>query len=352
MHIPIGGPRFWRRLVSRWWNPTDRMQREWEQRAQADAFGYIGRGYAESDTLFWQSGRTDMERLVLDGIELAPGASALEIGCGVGRLLRPLAGRIATVHGVDIAPGMVTRGRQLLADVPNAHLHVTDGAFTMLPTASLDFVFSFVVFQHIPSKPAIIRYIRESARVLKPGGVFKFQVDGRARSAWRGADTWLGAWFRPGEIRAILAGCGFEVVDSWGEATQYYWLTARLSAPAPTAPVVYARAVHPTWRRAGLERLLARLHVTAPNAVNEITTGRRPLREFGRPFLKTQRQHGAAAFVQAAFHSILGRTADESGLRFYTSQLTRGASRAYIIDCLLSSAELREQVRDSAVTAP
>jgi SAM-dependent methyltransferase len=325
------------------------MQREWEQRAQADAFGYIGRGYAESDALFWQSGVTDVDELVLDGITLAPAAAALEIGCGVGRLLRPLAGRIAAVHGVDIAPGMISRGRRLLADLPNTHLHVTDGTFALLPAAALDFVFSFVVFQHIPSKPAIVRYIRETARVLKPGGIFKFQVDGRPRPFWRGADTWLGAWFRPGEIRGILAAAGFELVDSWGEATQYYWLTARLAAPAPTPPV-HARAHRPAWRKAELEQLLLRLHAGSPRVIDDITAGRRPLRECGGHFLKRHRHDAPGEFVQAAFHAVLGRPADESGLRFYTRQLAGGATRAYLLDCLLSSAELRGQVRGAHST--
>jgi len=80
MHLPIGGPRIWRRLVSRWWHPTARMQREWEQRAQSDAFGYIGRGYAETDALFWKSGETDLDDQILHGICLKPEAAALEIG--------------------------------------------------------------------------------------------------------------------------------------------------------------------------------------------------------------------------------------------------------------------------------
>ena len=126
MQLPIGGPRFWRRLVTRWWRPGQRMKREWEQRAQSDALGYIGRGYAENNELFWSSGETDLTQLIFDGITVDPKTSALEIGCGVGRLVRPLAQRVSQASGVDIAPGMITRGRELLSNLPNAQLHTTE----------------------------------------------------------------------------------------------------------------------------------------------------------------------------------------------------------------------------------
>lgn len=343
MRYPIGGPRFWRRLVSRWWRPDARMQREWEQRAQADAFGYIGRGYAEDDARFWSSGETDVARLLLDGLECAPGAAVLEIGCGVGRLLRPLAQRFATVHGVDIAPGMIARGRELLADRPNVRLHVTDGSLPMIAAASLDLVCSFVVFQHIPGKRAIRRYFRESARVLKPGGIFKFQVDGRERPFWRGADTWLGAWFSPAQMHAEMRRAGFEIVDSWGEATQYFWITARRAGPP--APDLQVRAGPPRWHEPGLTALLDRLACRRPDATAAIARGELYLRDCVRAFLRTHHRDLDGAFVAAAFQEVLGRTADADGLAFYQRQLAGGATRPYVIDCLLSSAELRAQVR-------
>ena len=48
----------------------------------------------------------------------------------------------------------------------------------MLGELRFDFTFSFVVFQHIPSKAMIENYVRETARVLRPGGLFKFQLQG------------------------------------------------------------------------------------------------------------------------------------------------------------------------------
>jgi hypothetical protein len=46
-----------------------------------------------------------------------------------------------------------------------------------------DFAFSTIVFQHIPSRDVIYNYVREVHRLLRPGALFKFQVQGRCHHA-------------------------------------------------------------------------------------------------------------------------------------------------------------------------
>lgn len=330
------------------------MEREWDERARTDAQGFIGRGYADSDATFWASGEPDLTRLILDGIRLDPRASALEIGCGLGRLLRPLAARSHRTIGMDIAVTMVEQGRRLLADLPNVEFHVTRGRFDAITEASLDFVYSFAVFQHIPSKRAIATYIAEAARTLKSGGVLRIQVDGRRRPLWRGTDTWLGVWYAPAEIRRVLESHGFTLLDTWGGQTQYYWLTAVRNAAPGRAATDLVQASRPAWNEPALAELLRRLgHPATPQQLREITSGHRDIRDFTGAFL---RMHAAdatpsATFVSAAFTAILNRAPDPQGLEFYTTQLSRGGSRAYLLDCLLSSAELRTAIRPSVITA-
>ena len=69
-----------------------------------------------------------------------------------------------------------------------------------LPDACFDLVFSYIVFQHIPSAAVIRSYVREAGRVLKPGGAFKFQVNGDQSAAYRAhvRDTWQGETFSRG----------------------------------------------------------------------------------------------------------------------------------------------------------
>ena len=70
--------------------------------------------------------------------------------------LIPFAGIFGEVHGVDVSGEMIARGRQLLAGVPNVHLHRNSGVdLLVLGDLRFDFAFSFIVFQHIPSQAII-----------------------------------------------------------------------------------------------------------------------------------------------------------------------------------------------------
>jgi hypothetical protein len=65
-----------------------------------------------------------------------------------------------------------------------------------------------------------------------------------------------------------------------------------------------------------------------------------------RHFLDENRRHSPEAFVTAAFQALFNRAPDADGLAFYTAELHRGGSRAYLLDCLLASAELRRALRE------
>lgn len=144
----------------------------WEQAASLDAI----RAIADQDTpeAFEVSGKTDASGLwaVLPNSE----AVVLEIGCGIGRVTQHLAGLYREVHGIDISSEMVKRGERRLAHLPNVHLHRGNG-YDLEPFAdeSFDLVFSGFTFQHMP-KTFAYNYFLETKRVLRPGGLFRFQV--------------------------------------------------------------------------------------------------------------------------------------------------------------------------------
>ena len=149
----------------------------------------------------------------------------LEIGCGAGRMTRALARIFGEVHGVDVSGEMVARGRELLTDVPNAHLHRNNGAdLQVLGDLRFDFAFSFIVFQHIPSQAIIENYIREVQRVLRPGSLFKFQVQGSSKVTATEEDTWLGAPISRSLAAELAERNGFEFMRGEGAGEQYFWL--------------------------------------------------------------------------------------------------------------------------------
>ena len=103
-------------------------------------------------------------------------AAAIDFGCGVGRLSRALAGRFERVYGVDAAPTMVARGRELNGDRPNLELLLNqEPRLPRFADGSISFVYTTLVLQHI-TYPESLRYLDELLRVLKPGGIAMFQT--------------------------------------------------------------------------------------------------------------------------------------------------------------------------------
>ena len=321
------------------------MRSDWDRRARENAQHFIACGHSESDEVFWGSGRRDLDQLILHDVELDSTARALEIGCGMGRILRPLSERIEKAFGVDISAEMIARARQALAGRGNVEVSVTHGRLGDFGDASLDFVYSFIVFQHIPTKKAVTRYLLEAARVLKGKGVFRFQVDGRPRPKTSAADTWLGVWYEPQELRRELARSGFSIADLWGEGTHYLWVTAiRESHPGrPDSRAVRLR--RRAWRREALEALLARMNLDPDAGVEEILSGRRSLRQMADHFLEENGRLEPEAFVRRAYGVFLGREADEDGLAFYSKEIASGIPPSSTVDCLLSSSELEDRLR-------
>ncbi|HEV8268230.1 MAG TPA: methyltransferase domain-containing protein, partial [Thermoanaerobaculia bacterium] len=285
---------------------AEKMRREWDARAVEDAKFYIATGYAGSDEEFRESGEADLDGAVLDGVVLSKEASALEIGCGVGRLLVPLASRIRQVHGVDISPAMIERSKAYTAGFANVSTRVTEGALTGVANASCDLVFSYIVFQHIPSVEPILAYAREAARVLAPGGVFRFQVDGRAwRWEGRPATTYDGVKFTPEAARALLSTTGFEIVDEWGADTHYHWITARRPFETPSPRV---RVVSRVFDEVVLVDLLGRCGVADPSkAASSVVSGAISLRRALAPVEEVGAGLGDEAFVRAVASRVFER---------------------------------------------
>ena len=97
------------------------------------------------------------------------GGTAMEVGCGAGRMTNALAETFETVVAVDVSPGMLDFARQHVAK-PNIEWLETDGQHLPASDNSIDHVFSCHVFQHLPSPNAVFAQFREIHRILRPGG--------------------------------------------------------------------------------------------------------------------------------------------------------------------------------------
>jgi len=210
----------------------EKMQREWDERARENARFYVNTEKQDwTDADFFQSGeRTVSEEILTDMINICQGKDpkqmrVLEIGCGAGRVTRALARIFGEVYGVDISGEMVRQAREALSDLSHVHIYQNSGKdLDVLGQKKFDFVFSSIVFQHIPSREVIESYVRAVRRRLRPGRLFKFQVQGADALDNPPDDTWLGVTFSEPEARDIALRCDFEMRYSYGAGTQYFWL--------------------------------------------------------------------------------------------------------------------------------
>ncbi len=208
------------------------MQREWDQRARENARHYVDTSRTDwTDETFFASGEQAIaDEVLTDTINIYQGHDprqmrVLEIGCGAGRLTRALSKIFGEIHAVDVSGEMVAKARAALQDRPNVTFYQNNGCdLAGVPALVFDFAYSSHVFQHIPSREVIDTYVREVHRLLRPGALFKFQVQGHLSKDSSPDDTWHGVSFTEQQATAMAQRCGFEHRHSFGAGHQYFTL--------------------------------------------------------------------------------------------------------------------------------
>lgn len=245
--------------------PDEIMRSFWNAKARENAMYYVSsyRPYdAQDPEDFWRWGRLLAERFLSEsGIRFTGDESMLEIGCGIGRMTGYFAERFGHVTGIDISDEMIALARSNLQRYDNVDLVRGNGCdLAVFSDASFDFVFSYIVLQHIPKPELTFSYIREMGRVLRPGGHGYFQVNNcpvtlrdrlRIRSRVRGwisrkasdsvdassstasrrrgpsdldSPAWQGSRVSTQQVERACEEGGMEVLALSGKGTQYLWV--------------------------------------------------------------------------------------------------------------------------------
>jgi len=120
---------------------------------------------------------------------------ALEIGVGGGRLLAAASRHFGRALGVDIHENLhLTRQKLHAMGCTNTEVMKSDGTSIPVDAGSVDFVYSFIVFNHLEKRAIAADYLREAHRALRPGGLAVLYCGRFApfsqnrRGAWR---VWL-----------------------------------------------------------------------------------------------------------------------------------------------------------------
>jgi len=210
----------------------DSMRADWNQRAQEDANYYVAFGRRNQPEAEFFESAADVVRLLETELrrrdpQVWREGSALEIGCGPGRLMRPMSRHFQRLYGVDVSDEMIRRAEHNLRGLPNVTLSCNrDSTLAPFPDGSIDFIYSYAVFQHIPSREVVEGYLSDAIRILRPGGLFVFQING-LRDTGHAKSTWDGVRVGAEDIMDLAGRWGVSLLALNDPDTQYMWVTLR-----------------------------------------------------------------------------------------------------------------------------
>ncbi|MFK4059056.1 class I SAM-dependent methyltransferase [Brevundimonas sp. NPDC046655] len=119
---------------------------------------------------FWQTGRNEMHgyrQLIQAHFGDFSDASALDFGCGVGRLTRAMGEMCRQATGLDISPGMLVEARR--------HAPANVNYVSALGDETFDWLNSIIVFQHIPPQRGY-RLLDDLLARVNSGGALSLHV--------------------------------------------------------------------------------------------------------------------------------------------------------------------------------
>jgi 2-polyprenyl-6-hydroxyphenyl methylase/3-demethylubiquinone-9 3-methyltransferase len=186
----------------------------------------------------------DINPLRLDYIDTRArlaGKKVLDVGCGGGLLSEAMAGRGATVTGIDMgATALKVAALHLLESGARVdYLHITAEEFSVQQAAGFDVVTCMEMLEHVPNPASVIM---ACARLVKPGGQVFFSTLNRNAKAYLfaviGAEYLLNLlpkgthdyskFIRPSELDNWLRQTGLRLREltgmSYNPLTQHYSL--------------------------------------------------------------------------------------------------------------------------------
>jgi len=164
---------------------SDKIKQSWEHLGDTRAHhsvltskDFLPDSLEKNIGAFWKSGEREVQEieaiLKRHGVKLSEVKTAVEYGCGVGRVTIPLSKSVSSMHAYDISRPHLDYAKEHANEeraTINFHL-VSDPLGKLQPC---DLFYSRIVFQHNPP-PIIHQLIKNALESLNPGGIALFQV--------------------------------------------------------------------------------------------------------------------------------------------------------------------------------
>lgn len=160
------------------------QKEKWDKLATKNPMYYIYSSYGKQITEkeFNESGIVDYKKYIKDDLNLNMKLGdfsklvVLDFGCGAGRILKPMANDFKTVIGADLSEEMIKLAQTRMIANRNVFFLELDDSTIKIKDKAIDFVFSYTVFQHIKSLDELMKIMINIHFIMKPGGVFKFNM--------------------------------------------------------------------------------------------------------------------------------------------------------------------------------
>ncbi len=158
---------------------AERQRKFWNTDNEKDAQFARVDTVSEGDEAKYTALANSTGDLLLSDVSPQPEWTLLEIGCGVGRMIQQMQKRIqfTKFYGLDISQTMIDYAGKNTGGDPRLSLHVNSGYdLSAVPNTIVDYAYAVDVFIHIFDAEIINNYVKEAARTLKKGGLFRFDV--------------------------------------------------------------------------------------------------------------------------------------------------------------------------------
>jgi spore maturation protein CgeB len=186
------------------------MRDDWDRRVQHDYRFWITNELSPNSVV-WEDGGREFAALVAGLNWSRKPLAALEIGCGVGRMLPAARAVFDSVIGVDVSPKVVAKAKELVGARPGVVIDTNSGFdLSGIESGSIDFAWSVAVMPHLPAR-VFASYLCELKRVLRADGAARIQIFIGRQDPPSESDTLRLRAYGEDELRYAITRAGLEL---------------------------------------------------------------------------------------------------------------------------------------------